>query len=276
MRRRNEGILNLLSQAPWWVGVSFAVVVFVALRFVVPAVASQNPLGRGVAALARQMCWFAAVFLLPAAFSALNSGRKRAQLDRQSGIESIRALSWKQFEELLAEAYRRLGYTVRENTSAAPDGGVDITLERGGSRYLVQCKQWRSVKVGVNVAREMLGLVTAERAAGAIIVTSGMFTQEARNFAAGRPIDLVDGDVLVDLIRNVQARPVTAPAPPASSAPLVEARCPSCGRPLVLREARRGPRAGSKFWGCAGFPKCQYTRNYEKQQPMPPASGGGS
>ena len=35
---------------------------------------------------------------------------------------------------------------------------------------------------------------------------------------------------------------------------------PDCGRPMVLRTARRGRSAGSQFWGCAGFPSCTGTR----------------
>jgi ssDNA-binding Zn-finger/Zn-ribbon topoisomerase 1 len=36
--------------------------------------------------------------------------------------------------------------------------------------------------------------------------------------------------------------------------------CPACGEPMVLRTARRGPRAGSQFWGCSAYPKCKETR----------------
>jgi hypothetical protein len=36
--------------------------------------------------------------------------------------------------------------------------------------------------------------------------------------------------------------------------------CPKCGRPLVTKTARQGPRAGSEFLGCSGYPKCRYTR----------------
>jgi four helix bundle suffix protein len=36
--------------------------------------------------------------------------------------------------------------------------------------------------------------------------------------------------------------------------------CPLCGKPLVLRAARRGSRAGSQFWGCSAFPECKGTR----------------
>ncbi len=33
--------------------------------------------------------------------------------------------------------------------------------------------------------------------------------------------------------------------------------CPLCGRPMTLRTARKGPQAGSQFWGCAGYPACK-------------------
>jgi restriction system protein len=36
--------------------------------------------------------------------------------------------------------------------------------------------------------------------------------------------------------------------------------CPACGRGMVLRTARQGARAGSRFWGCAGYPECRGTR----------------
>lgn len=36
--------------------------------------------------------------------------------------------------------------------------------------------------------------------------------------------------------------------------------CPTCGEAMVLRTARQGPLAGSRFWGCAGYPQCRGTR----------------
>lgn len=33
--------------------------------------------------------------------------------------------------------------------------------------------------------------------------------------------------------------------------------CPLCDKQMVLRTARKGPRAGSQFWGCSGFPECK-------------------
>lgn len=36
--------------------------------------------------------------------------------------------------------------------------------------------------------------------------------------------------------------------------------CPQCGKPMALRTARQGQRAGSQFWGCSGYPACKGTR----------------
>lgn len=36
--------------------------------------------------------------------------------------------------------------------------------------------------------------------------------------------------------------------------------CPLCGKPLALRMARKGPNAGSQFWGCSQYPDCKGTR----------------
>jgi len=43
--------------------------------------------------------------------------------------------------------------------------------------------------------------------------------------------------------------------------------CPVCGRPMLLRTARRGILSGSRFWGCSGFPACRKTIPYRGPQP---------
>lgn len=36
--------------------------------------------------------------------------------------------------------------------------------------------------------------------------------------------------------------------------------CPACGKPLVLRTAQQGAKAGQQFWGCSAYPTCRTTR----------------
>lgn len=264
MARRDKehigDLFDLLVKLPWWNSVCVSMGLFITMRFILPAVPCENAVFKGIASVMPTLSWLALFLLLIAPFSAIKAYQRRQLLDTQSGIESIRALPWKEFEKLLAEAYRRSGYMVRENESAGPDGGIDLILEKNGSRYLVQCKQWRTHKVGVKAIREMFGLMTAERAAGVFIVTSGIFTQEAGNFASGKPIDLVDGSQLAEMIRNVQPRPLLPETPPPPETP---AKCPRCGNDLVLRTAKRGKPAGSQFWGCEGYPSCRYTRSHD-------------
>jgi four helix bundle suffix protein len=35
--------------------------------------------------------------------------------------------------------------------------------------------------------------------------------------------------------------------------------CSACGKAMVLRTARKGAKAGSRFWGCVGYPECRGT-----------------
>lgn len=40
--------------------------------------------------------------------------------------------------------------------------------------------------------------------------------------------------------------------------------CPRCGGGLTLKEAKKGPKAGSKFYGCGNYPRCRFTRKAEQ------------
>lgn len=258
---KRDNILDLLSQCPWWVSVVFSGLVYAVLRFILPAVQFEKGLLRGFAQQGPTIAPFLSVVLLvPAFVSYFNSLRKRKLLNQQTDLESIKSLSWKEFEELVGEAYRRKGYLVVENHGTGADGGIDLRLRKSGNLILVQCKRWKTNKVDVRVVREMYGLMTAECASAAIIITSGLFTQEARLFAEDKPIDLVEGHQLVDLIRSAQgasnrSQNIETPKP-------AEMACRKCGSSLVLRAARKGKTAGSQFWGCSTFPRCTFTQEY--------------
>jgi restriction system protein len=183
-------------------------------------------------------------------------------LDQQTSVESIRALPWKQFEFLVAEAYRRQGYDVEFLLGRGADGGVDLTLRRDGRKSLVQCKQWKVFSVGAPVIREMFGLLFDQNADEAIIVTSGKFTRDAQDFAAGKPIRLIDGPQLLTLVQSVQTAPAaTESGSEATPATATIPDCPSCGQSMVLRTSKRGANVGTQFWGCSTYPDCKGTRN---------------
>lgn len=258
MARRNEGLLDLLVEVPWWVSVALAAGAFVCIRFLVPG--------------APLFAWIALIlFLAPAPVSVYREWRERRLLDGQKDLADIRTLSWQRFETLVAEAYRRQGYTVQKNSGPGPDEGVDLTLRKDACVTVVQCKQWRTWKVGVKVVREIYGVMTAKHVDAAVVITSGGFTQEAKAFAHGKLIELVDGPQLATLIRSVQKAPASAEQHPTSPTSLSSAKsipngiCPKCGAPMVLRTAQRGSHAGQQFWGCSRFPGCRATVPLEKE-----------
>jgi len=264
MGRRNDvRILDVLMLFPWWVSVLISAVVYVFLALIAPNIVLKNQMLHMMLQALSGIAHFIAFFLLvPAPLSYLKQREKSKRLDAQKGIETIRALSWRQFEELVGEAYRRKGYTVIENESAGADGGIDLRLRKDGAIHLVQCKQWRSQKVGVSIVREMFGVLTSEKAASMSIITSGMFTQKAKNFAQGKAIDLVDGTQLQQMVSQVQSSqaPITVKTKQKVKSQLQSQQaCPKCGSELVLRTANKGANAGNQFIGCSAFPKCRHT-----------------
>jgi restriction system protein len=269
-RRRQQSVLDdifaLLKVTPIWVGPVLALIILVIFRFVIPAFLPAQHGGMDVAAIWRpllpMLAWlFAGAVLLAWVSAEIWKLMNRRLLDGQTGLASIKDISWRDFERLVSEAYRRNGYLAEVVGTDSGDGGVDIRLSGHGETVLVQCKQWRAYKVGVTTVRELLGVVVSEKADRGILVTSGRFTQEAITFARQNPrIELLDGLALAELIRGVQVAP--SPAAPQMPVPVVAPTCPLCGSRMLLRTGQKGQNAGSQFWGCSKFStsRCRGTR----------------
>ena len=198
-------------------------------------------------------------FLATAALSALRSLKTARMLDAQTSLASIRELPWKRFEDLLGEAFRRQGFKVEETLGGGADGGIDLLLGRDGNVTVVQCKRRNGAPVGVREVRELYGVLHHRGASAAKLVATTSFTPDAVAFAENKPIELVDADSLLHLIRTVQTsgKIVLATGERDHLAP----DCPRCGAEMVIREAKKGSKVGSRFWGCPRFPKCRGKRN---------------
>lgn len=216
--------------------------------------------------------YFSGILVLLALISLVRRKFAQRDLDRARSLEELQKIPWKDFENMIAEAYRRQGYGVEENLGGGADGGIDLTLRRGSEKVLVQCKQWKSGKpVPVERIREMFGLLKADASAtGAVFITTSRYTPEASRFAAGKQMTLIDGPKLLEMLHTVQATDrsevgsiETAPSQAMASARVEIAdasACPKCGQPMLRRTAKRGVNAGSDFWGCSTYPKCSGTR----------------
>lgn len=270
-----EILVDIASIVSWKFSIPAAMLSYVALNHIALL---PMPTGKDLHSItnAIPMQLFIAIsqilqYLVPSAFIigagiSIYKGKQRGRLlEQQSGIESIRAMSWQNFELLVGEAFRRNGYSVKENGGGGADGGIDLVLTKSAQRTVVQCKRWKSNSVNVQLVRELYGIMVAERATNCIFVSSGSYTADAKLFAKGKPIQLIDGEELYSMISDVQkvrsntTSPITNQPIASSSVKTAGKLCPACGASMVKRIARKGENAGNSFWGCSKYPVCKGT-----------------
>jgi hypothetical protein len=121
---------------------------------------------------------------------------------RKDGIE---------LEQTAAKLLSTLGLQA-STTNVTGDGGIDVVAYSESpifaGKYIIQCKDWAN-PVGEPVVRDLFGVILSEGANKGIIITTGEFTSAARRFAEGKPIELIDGDGLRELLNrhDVQSVP---------------------------------------------------------------------
>ena len=221
MAKRTTSGFEQIAAMPWWLGILIGLIGYVAIRHGIGwyLASSHSPVLAGIgrmsaagayAPLAWMLligCWLAALA------SFIGHGRRRQLLDSQTGIDSLRRMSWRQFEQLAGEAFRRQGYAVEETGLGGADGGIDLILRKNGQTTLVQCKQWQNRQVGVKVVREMYGLLVHHQAAAVKIVALGDYTPDAHRFAQNKPIELIHGGELIATVRKLQTDKARATHP---------------------------------------------------------------
>lgn len=159
----------------------------------------------------------------------------------------LRGMKPVEFEDYIADLYRRLGFKA-EQVGGSCDGGVDVIAEKDGISYYIQCKKFITRKVGVHDIRDFYGALADKLThAKGYFITTNIFTLEAEKFAEDKPLELIDGRKLMEYVRLAGK-----PEPISKENKL----CPLCGNCLVERSGKFG-----KFYGCSNYPKCNYTKN---------------
>lgn len=275
-----EDLIIIAARLPWQAGLGLALLSLAALHIIaahfgLPAAASGNGnldtiYTHTVLATFAKLAQFIVppALLIGAGTSAWRRRQASALVDGAGPGEApgAESLSWSEFEQLVAELFRRQGYAVTENLIGGADGGVDLELRKGSDRALVQCKHWRAMSVGAPVVRELKGVMATRGITAGFVVSSGTFTDQARAFAAEAGIGLVDGPQLMSMRRQLSkptpgqaARPGAISGYAAGAETNTAPDCPKCGTPMVRRKAQRGPNAGGEFWGCKRYPECRGT-----------------
>lgn len=113
------------------------------------------------------------------------------------------------FERLAQRILREAGFSKVEVTGRSGDGGINgigvLRVNLLSFQVLFQCKRYQG-SVGAGAVRDFRGAMVGRSDKG-LIITTGTFTPDAKREATrdGAPaIDLIDGDLLCDLLKQLK------------------------------------------------------------------------
>jgi len=120
-------------------------------------------------------------------------------LDTRSNLME---LTPSEFESLITNLFEKMGLETRQ-TQASRDGGVDCVAFDPrpifGGKVVIQAKRYKHT-VGVNAVRDLYGTMQNEGASKGILVTTSGYGKASFEFAAGKPLELLDGSNLLYLL----------------------------------------------------------------------------
>lgn len=186
-RMAENSLFAILLRSQWWISFVIAVGIVAVARLVMPEV----------------YAFFAA---LP--FIAIGGVAGWRQLRAPSAarvaelLDAARAMSWGDFSNALADAFRVDGYSVTPLAGAA----ADFELVKAGRVSLVGCKRWKAARTGMDPLRELDDAKSAREANECIYVAAGEITDSARAFAKERSIRLIPAAELAKLLLQVPRR----------------------------------------------------------------------
>ncbi len=108
------------------------------------------------------------------------------------------------FESMAVELYRARGYATRRLRGPGRAGGGILLQNRTGRSWLVQCRTWRG-PVSEDGVREFWDAVQAREADGGVLITNGIFSRQAREWADGKHLSLMEGEEFLGAWRQSRA-----------------------------------------------------------------------
>ena len=98
-----------------------------------------------------------------------------------------------EFEEYVANLYKKMGYTIEEVTKKSGDQGADVIAFKDNIKYVIQVKFYNN-PVGNKAVQEVVASIGMYNADIGIVITNSTFTSSAVKLAQANNIELVDGE----------------------------------------------------------------------------------
>jgi len=175
-------------------------------------------------------------------------------------FDYLKELDDHEFDKLIVLLFKQRGYSV--STEELNDS-VDVVLKMNAETTFIQYRHWREYEVEVAVIEKFHEVMESESIPHGIVITTGLFTQDALDYSHGKHLLLING---VDLSQMVSVLSTSSDDSTENEEKLDEAveqmpelepLCPICGREMIKRTAKKGKNAGNTFWGCSQFPNCR-------------------
>ncbi len=129
------------------------------------------------------------------------SSLSNTNISKKPKIGDYTKLDGYEFELWLSDLFHRLKYDVNV-TPKSGDQGADLILKKDSIRYVVQAKKY-SGAVSNSAIQEVVASKGYYQADRAIVVTTGTFTESAKQLAAANQVDLWDSEKLDTIIRGI-------------------------------------------------------------------------
>ena len=131
----------------------------------------------------------------------INDLKEYDNYDRITNVEYWNSLNGYEFEENVADLFRKIGYSSVRRTQGSYDGGVDITMEKDGKRYAVQCKH-HAKPVGADPLRSLHGIL--DKYDEGIFVSLNGYSERAfyENYSWSKCLKLYDLNGLIRLYKE--------------------------------------------------------------------------
>lgn len=196
-----------------------------------------------------------AVFLFLVVYGYLKKKKELIeQQTKQDEINSLRRLSWGDFELLIREYFRQQAFKLVKPKFTHQCGEVDLLFYKKNTHYIVQCRHWRSKTIGISTVRELYEVLLQMKKNKLIIISSGNYTHEAKAFASDKPIQLVSGDELLLIMQKINISEVVLDNVNKENIDY----CPACGDLLIKQRIQNSRYLGQDFYICIRYPQCQY------------------
>jgi restriction endonuclease Mrr len=129
--------------------------------------------------------------------------KEKEDFEIASSLQGLLNLDSKQFEDIVALMFRRMGYDASQ-TAYTGDGGKDVIMRKDGKLIFVECKRYVSTPVGRPDIQKFHSAIITEKAHFGYFVTTSSFTSEAEDYVSKNKlnIELLSGHKLVTLMRE--------------------------------------------------------------------------